>query len=650
MSRFKIALALSAVLAAALPSAYGKAAPEGVVLDLAARLNLQTGTYAEAVELPRPIHFGIVAFTRPSPNEAVVKATVDALQKAFGEENVRVREYPMLELKEAISAGEVDIFLSSAGFYWRVVPDGAVAVASLASDAYPDPNHADGSLFVVRRDSDIQTFADMRGRSATASSASGFTGYLIPMGEVARRGYDIENFFSSVAFVGPDNRLQTGFNMMREGKVDVAVLRQCWLEEYLEKHPEQKDMYRAIEPRERTPEEKRRGVCLRSTEQYPSWVLASAPASPPAITKAVVYSAFSMAPTADGHYWTVGTDYRSVDELYRTLRLGPYEWIRNWTFSRVWSEYGNAIIAFLVFLAAWILHSVRVTGLVAVRTKDLRQALEREKELKAQANETQERIERMQKSGIVGQLSSMIAHELRQPMSAALLFSKSARKILTREHPDKSLLTSVLEKIEAQIVRANQIIDNVRTYAKSGATQRQSTDLKTILNQAVAGFKSTGRYPNVAILVDADQSFYFDANPLEWELVVHNLVKNACEACQHVERPTVRVSLELPAIDKARLIVADNGQSLEDEDFARLTQPLMSVKSEGLGLGLQIVRGIVESHGARLHFVRNMTRGLSAVIDIDTDVKAAHKTDTGTPAEAADGTDHRHPNARETCN
>ena len=76
----------------------------------------------------------------------------------------------------------------------------------------------------------------------------------------------------------------------------------------------------------------------------------------------------------------------------------------------------------------------------------------------------------------------------------------------------------------------------------------------------------------------------------------------------------------------------------------------MSVKSEGLGLGLQIVRGIVESHGARLHFVRNMTRGLSAVIDIDTDVKAAHKTDTGTPAEAADGTDHRHPNARETCN
>ena len=79
-------------------------------------------------------------------------------------------------------------------------------------------------------------------------------------------------------------------------------------------------MYRVIEPRDRTPAQLKNGVCQRSTELYPSWVLASAPAAPPEITKAVVYAAFSMAPTGDGHYWTVGTDYRAVDELYRSLR------------------------------------------------------------------------------------------------------------------------------------------------------------------------------------------------------------------------------------------------------------------------------------------------------------------------------------------
>lgn len=588
-----------------------------VVLDLASRLNQESDTYATAVELPRPIHFGVVAFTRPSPNEAVVNATVSALRRSFGEENVQVREYTMDELTQAIGNGEVDIFLASAGFYWRVVSQGAVAVASLASKAYPDPNHGEGSLFVVRSDSDIRTFSDMKGRMAAASSAGGFAGYLIPMGEVAKRGYRFESFFSSVVFAGPDDRLKVGFELMREGMVDVAILRQCWLERYLDKHPDENALYRVIEPREKSSWEASNGACVRSTDLYPSWVLASAPSSPPAITKAVVYSAFSMAPTDDGHYWTVGTDYRSVDELYRLLRLGPYEWMRNWTFSRIWNEYGNLIIAFLALLLAWILHSVRVTGLVAVRTKELRDALEREKELKAKANETQERIDRLQKSGIVGQLSSMIAHELRQPMSAALLFSKSARKILTREHPDKELLGKVLGSIDMQIDRANKIIDNVRAYAKGKQLTRQSVDLKFIIDQAVKTFRSTGRYPSVEILVETEPEFIFSANPLEWELVMHNLVKNACEACQNTENPTVRVSLEHTAIDKARLTVADNGNTLSDEEFARLCQPLKSVKEEGLGLGLQIVRGITESHGARLHFVRNMTRGLSAVVDID---------------------------------
>lgn len=621
-----IALGLCALICATAAAQNENSATAGVVLDLASRLNQEAGTYATAVELPRPIHFGVVAFTRPSPNEAVVDATVSALRRSFGDENVQVSEYTMTELKEAIRNGEVDIFLSSAGFYWRVVSSGAVAVASLASKAYPDPNHGEGSLFVVRSDSEIETFADMKGKKAAASSAGGFAGYLIPMGEVTKRGYRFESFFNSVAFVGPDDRLMAGFDLMREGKVDVTILRQCWLERYLDKHPEEIGLYRVIEPRIKSAQEIRNGACMRSTDLYPSWVLASAPSSPPEITKAVVYSAFSMAPTDDGHYWTVGTDYRSVDELYKSLRLGPYEWKRSWTFARIWDEYGNAIIALLAIFAAWILHSVRVTRLVAVRTKELREALNREKELKAQANETQERIERLQKSGIVGQLSSMIAHELRQPMSAALLFSKSARKILQRDNPDKELLAKVLGSIDEQIDRANRIIDNVRSYAKGRGKTRQTVDLKLIIDQAVKAFRSTGRYPEVEILVETEPGFIFAANPLEWELVMHNLVKNACEACQNTEHPTVRVSLEHTAIDKARLTVADNGHTLSEADFTKLSQPLSSVKEEGLGLGLQIVRGIAESHGARLHFVRNMTRGLSVVIDIDLGSAKKHES------------------------
>ncbi len=601
------------------PAADGR----GIVLDLALHLNKEHGTYAEAVELPRPINFGIVAFTRPSPNESVVEATVRALRRSFGEENVHVREYTMPELAEAIRKQEVDIFLSSAGFYWRLVQSGAVAVASLASRSYPDPNHGEGSAFVVRADSGIHTFADMQGKTATASSPGAFTGYMIPMGELVRRGYNFEKFFSSLLFVGPDDKLKKGFERMREGLSDVAILRQCWLETYLKNHPEEAGDYRVIEPRAVTQHELQFGVCARSTDLYPSWVLASSPSSPAAITKAVVYTAFSMAPTEDGHYWTVGTDYRPVDDLYRALRLGPYEWMRSWTVSRIWNEYGNFIVALLLVAAAWIVHSVRVTHLVKVRTAELRDALSRERQLMEQSVQTQERLDRMQRSGIVGQLSSMIAHELRQPLGAARLFSKSARKILARDNPDKALVSGVLQKLESQIDRADSIINNVRTYAKGRVQARRPVDLKALVEGAVAEFRKTGRCPNVDITVECDGNVVFEANPLEWELVVYNLVKNACEACQNVEAPAVHVAYEHVAIDKVRLTVSDNGENLSDEELERLAQPLMSVKDEGLGLGLQIVRGIAESHGARLHFVRNVTRGLTAVIDLQINRKKA---------------------------
>mgnify|MGYP002228691669 CR=1 FL=1 len=79
------------------------------------------------------------------PMKRWLKRRYKSLRRSFGEENVRVREYTMTELAQAIRDEEVDIFLSSAGFYWRLMQSGAVAVASLASKAYPDPNHGEGS-------------------------------------------------------------------------------------------------------------------------------------------------------------------------------------------------------------------------------------------------------------------------------------------------------------------------------------------------------------------------------------------------------------------------------------------------------------------------------------------------------------------------
>ena len=467
----------------------------------------------------------------------------------------------------------------------------------------------------MRTDSSFRSIEDLKGARASVSTESGFTGYLIPMGEIQKQGYDYETFFSEVFVTGPGGRAARSIAQLKTGAIDVAILRQCWLEEWDEAHPEDVGRFRVL-PSGRH-EDMGPAPCRRSTALYPAWVVATTPSTPPAISKAVLETIFAMPSTESGHYWSVGTDFQSIDDLYRTLRLGPYAYLREWTFRRVWDEYRLPITLFLAFLLAWFVHSVRVTRLVAVRTAELTEALQREHKLKRIAADTNERLIKLQRVGIVGQISSMIAHELRQPMGALSLYTKSARRLLQRGVTDTGMLLGILDKLESQTARANSIIEDVRSYAKGRAQVRTRTNLRAVICEAVSAWRATGRFAQVNVVSVADFDVWFEANALEWEIVVLNLIKNAAEAAQHVDHPLVSVELEKTAPDRALLKVVDNGPSIDDEQWKKLKSPLETGKAEGMGLGLSIVRGIVEAHGSRLTFKRNRTRGVTAQIDVE---------------------------------
>lgn len=574
-------------------------------------------TDVRAQDLKSPIKVGVVEFVRPSPNESIVDATIEALRQRFGRDMVQERAYSMEDLTLAIQNHGVDIFLSSAGFYWRTTRIGGVSIGSLASYTYPNPNRGEASAFVVRSDSPYEKIADLKGTVASVATTDGFTSYMIPMGEIERLGFDHDKFFSRILVTGSGSHSSTALDFLRTGATQVALLRQCWLEEWLERHPDDADRFRVLAPREITPDERNHLVCRRSTDMYPAWVVATTPATPPEISKAATQAIFAMPPTPEGQYWSVGTDYRGIDNLYRALQMGPYAYLREWTFERVWQAYSTPILAFLVLVFGWLWHSIRVTRLVQVRTAELKDALEREKELKILATDTSERIARLQRVGIVGQISSMIAHELRQPMGAMSLYITSARRLLKREAIDKVMMAGILDKLDAQTKRANSIIDNVRGYAKGKKEDRHPTNLREVIRLAVDSWKGTGRLPNVEVVSEADTDIWFEANALEWEIVVLNLIKNAAEASFNVESPLVVVGLEKTGPFKARLTVSDNGPGMTQEEFEKFGAPLESGKSEGMGLGLSIVRGIVEAHGSRIHFVRNRTAGMTAVIDVE---------------------------------
>ena len=563
------------------------------------------------------LNVAVVKYIRPSPHEPILAPTLKALRDRFGDSQVHVTELTMQDLETAIEERAIDIFIASAGFYRFNVINGARDLAALASRSYPDPNHGEGSAVVVRAESDFTTWADLFSRRIAASTPQGFTTLRVK-GEIARRSYDPDRFFSEWIYTGPANT-EMSVNLLRQHLVDAAVFRLCWLEDRLKTHPEEKNLWRVIEPWPDT------GVCRSSTALYPSWIIATTPATNPEVSRRVTQTVLAMPPTADGQYWTVATDLSAVDQLYRELKVGPFAYLREWNLSRLWTTFQIPIVLFCFFVVGLIVHSLRVTQLVRRRTAQLEEALTREKALQSQQLEAAERISALQRTGLIGRISSMIAHELRQPLAALALYGKSLRKLLEREKASPQDLT-VLSRLMKQTERINAIVDNVRAYAKISEVKRSPTDLRNVIQHAAAAWRAAGRADTVTLTLTAPSPVWVKVSALEWELVVLNLLKNASEALAGRKDGQINVTLYEKDDGGVRLNVSDNGPGLTEEKLALLGEPVESAKATGLGLGLSIVKGIVENHASRIRFFNHPLGGFAVEIDLPPQLTAAAPT------------------------
>lgn len=557
-----------------------------------------------AVNVKRPVRVAIVKYVRPAPNEEIVPASVAALRQYFGEDRVRVTHLSLTELADAIRRGEVDVFLSSAGFYRRLADEGVKSLVSAVSLSYPDPNHGDGTAIVTAADrTDIETLKDVKGGVLATSTPTAFTGLLVPYGEMMKQGFKVDGFFSETLYLGDDDAMETAPGHLLDGTADVAFLRLCFLEEWLERHPEHAGKFKVINRKDGPGE-----VCARSTALYPTWTVATTKVTDPRVSRSVTQALLALKPTgSNGIYWGVATDYSSVDKLFRDTRTGPYAYLNTWSLKRFIAEYWHWLMLATVLVAGLILHSVRVTQLVHKRTAALRQSLAELQVLKEEAQGAAQRIERLERAGVVAQLSVIFAHEMRQPLGAISLYSLGLRRMLGNGSTDTARMTDVIDRLDRQTERANEIVARVRSYAKAEQPTRVLVSLREQVDRAAADLKTTGRYRTALRVVVTDEPVV-TADPLEMELVALNLMKNALEASDAAGEVVVTLSEE---DERAIITVADDGGGTR-ETVERLNRGLGSTKAEGLGLGLSIVRGILEAYGGRLAFSTRRQGGLVA--------------------------------------
>lgn len=554
------------------------------------------------------VRFAVSLDPPQDKNFAVINPTLETLKKEFGEQNIRITKYSLPDLEKALKDGEVDVFISTSGLCRRMAQNGARDLITLVSNRLPDPNHAYGTLFIVRADSDIHTFADMKGKRLAANMPGGFYGYQIALGELLRRGYDHQTFFSETTFVGRD--LRAVVNAVLSGKADVGTLSSCFLEDTYVKDSPERQALRFIGLRKEN-----RQTCLRSTDLYPNWTISTMPTTSAEISKRVTQALLNMPLIEGGIGWSIATDFSATDRLFRELQVGPFEYLRGWFLTEFVRSYWQwAVLALLVGLALFG-HSLLMSALVRRRTKALTQALSREIELKKATDIANDKLQSMSRVLIISQLGSLIAHEIRQPLAAIDAYAHGTLRFLEEGKMDAASVSRVMQLIQRQAAKAEEIVDRVRSYAKAKQVPKAALNLSMCVRQACASFTQNSKYAAVRLetSLPTDKPFQIMASEMEIRLAVDNLIRNAAESLLsgNCSQPLIRVRLTSTS-DSIVIRVTDNGAKLTDTDIERMKTPLSSSKSDGLGLGLSIVSGVAQSNGGKLILKAREKGGLIA--------------------------------------
>ena len=242
-------------------------------------------------------------------------------------------------------------------------------------------------------------------------------------------------------------------------------------------------------------------------------------------------------------------------------------------------------------------------------------ALDEKDALEDHARRDRERLSQLERAGIVSELSSMIAHELRQPVASLINYADGLSLYLGGKGHDP-VIDEATREIGRQAERVSSIVERVRSYARQKEGLQREIDFCAVVKSAYSTFRSGAASSSVRVSADLVDAAPIEGDPLELELFVVNTLKNALHALQSgsVEHPEIRLRLkaDLSVENNPRWVleVEDNGLPLDDKKFAELSHPVTSEKFEGLGLGLSICRVIAERHRGRLTFRRAEPRGL----------------------------------------
>jgi hypothetical protein len=247
------------------------------------------------------------------------------------------------------------------------------------------------------------------------------------------------------------------------------------------------------------------------------------------------------------------------------------------------------------------------------------------RETEEHARQQQLKLQQTSRLVTMGEMASSLAHELNQPLtaignycmglSARIRHAQSASRNI-----DPEALIEALDKTAAQAERAAEVIRRIRNFVKRSQPERRLCTVNDIVDEAIGLVEFDAKRHRLRIVTDMGRELpVLNVDPILIQQVLVNLLKNAIEATREASGSTSRQQVQLRVRaqgGKVLFEVIDRGTGLSEQARQRLFEPFFTTKSEGMGIGLNICRSIVESHEGRLWLEPGDTGGLRARFEL----------------------------------
>ena len=223
----------------------------------------------------------------------------------------------------------------------------------------------------------------------------------------------------------------------------------------------------------------------------------------------------------------------------------------------------------------------------------------------------------------MGELTASLAHEIKQPIGAAVTNAEACVRSLDRAQPDIGEAREAALEMAKDARRAAEIIDRVRSLYQKGSSQLETIEVNEVIGEMVVMLQNEADRHSVRMRTElAEELPKVMADRVHLQQILMNLMLNGIEAMLDTSG---ELTIKSKLADDGQLLISvtDTGVGLPTENAGQVFDPFFTTKSQGTGLGLAITRSIVESHGGRIWASANPGRGATFSFTLPSKVAVA---------------------------